>query len=82
MGSVSYYVPIAFQRDEGGELVALEPFEAHISIAAVSRTRSLAASEAGAVAFSRTGDPEAGEFADAVVLFTAGEGPEDIAAHH
>jgi hypothetical protein len=41
------------------------------------RARSLAATKAGAVAFSRTGDPNMGEFADAVVLFTAGEVPED-----
>lgn len=31
----------------------------------------------GVIAFSRTGDPELGEFADAVVWFKAGEVPEN-----
>ena len=38
----------------------------------------LAATKAGAIAFSRTGDPNVGEFADAVVLFKAGDVPEDV----
>jgi hypothetical protein len=80
MGSVTYYVAMAFERDEEGELVALEPMESQTSTAAVSRARALAATKAGAVAFSRTGDPEIGEFADAVLLFSAGEVPTDIAA--
>jgi len=76
--STTYYVAMAFARDEGGELVALEPVESHTSTAAVSRARALAAKNAGAVAFSRTGDPEQGHFADAIVLFSAGEVPEDV----
>ncbi|GEC17094.1 hypothetical protein NWI01_29860 [Nitrobacter winogradskyi] len=32
----------------------------------------------GAVAFSRTGDPGSGEFADAVVLRSFGEVPDDL----
>ena len=39
---------------------------------------ALAAKNARAVAFSRTGDPEQGHFADAIVLFSAGEVPEDV----
>ena len=45
-------------------------------LAAVARARTLAATKAGAVAFSRTGDPNIGEFAEAVVLYTAGEVPD------
>jgi hypothetical protein len=78
MGVVTYYVAMAFRRDEEGELVALEPVEARSSSAAVSRARSLAATEAGAVAFSRTGDPDIGEFAEAVVLYRQGEVPDEI----
>ena len=33
---------------------------------------------AGAVAFSRSGDPNVGEFDDAVILKTFGEVPEDF----
>lgn len=79
MGTITYYVALGFRRDEEGELVALEPTETQTSSAAVSRARALAAKEAGAIAFSRTGDPDVGEFADAVVLFREGEVPNDIA---
>jgi len=43
------------------------------AIAATSRARSLADSKAGVIAFARSGDPDIGEFADAEVLFKAGE---------
>jgi hypothetical protein len=36
-------------------------------------------SERGAVAFSRSGDPNIGEFDDAVILKTFGQVPEDFA---
>jgi len=76
MGNITYYVAMGFRRDEEGELVALEPVEARSSNAAVSRARSLASKEAGAVAFYRTGDPDAGEFQDAVILWQDGEVPD------
>ena len=77
MGTITYYVAMGFDRDEEGELVALDPMEAGSPSIAISRARSLASSKAGAIAFSRTGDPDVGEFQDAVVLFKAGEVPED-----
>ena len=77
MGSITYYVAMAFERDGEGELIALEPMEVRSPSAAVSRAKTLAATKAGAVAFARTGDPDLGEFQDAVVLFKAGEVPDD-----
>jgi hypothetical protein len=58
----------------------MEPMESQSSTQAVSRARALAATKAGAVAFSRTGDPDVGEFADAVVLFKADEVPDELPA--
>ncbi len=80
MGNVTYYVAMGFERDPEGELAAMDPAECQSSSQAISRARSLAASKAGAVAFSRTGDPNIGEFTDAVVLFSAGEVPDEIPA--
>lgn len=77
MSNVTYYVAMGFIRDEASELVAMDPVEVQSSSQAISRPRSLAATKAGAVAFSRTGDPNLGEFAAAVVLFKAREVPED-----
>ena len=39
----------------------------------------LAADNAGAIAFSRAGDPDIGEFDDAVILAKFGEVPDDPA---
>jgi hypothetical protein len=47
---------MAFERIDG-VVVAMDPVEAQFSTQAISRARSLAAKKAGAVAFSRTGDP-------------------------
>jgi hypothetical protein len=49
---------------------------------AIMRAERLARTEGniGAVAFSRTGDPGSGEFADAVLLKTFGEVPGDLSA--
>ena len=77
MGSVTYYVAMGFERDQAGDLVAMAPMESRTLSAAVARARSLAATKVGAIAFSRTCDPDLGEFADAVVLFTQGEVSED-----
>jgi hypothetical protein len=78
MSNITYYVAMGFERDEAGEIVALAPMEAQSSGAAVARARSLAATKAGAIAFSRTGAPNIGEFADAVVLFKARDVPADV----
>jgi hypothetical protein len=54
----------------------LKPGEAHKvlnPIIAERRGRALAVGHAGALAFSRTGDPALGEFQDAVVLAQFGE---------
>ena len=77
MPKITYYVVIAFNRDEQGELVGESPIELPNAPMAISRAKSFAATRVGAIAFSRTGDVELGEFADAVVLFKAGDVPDD-----
>ena len=79
MSNVTYYVAMGFELIDG-DLVAMDPAECQSSTQAISRARSLAAKKAGAVAFSRTGDPNIGEFSDAVVLFSAGDVPDEISA--
>ncbi len=78
MASVTYYAVLPFVRDEDGNLCPDEAVECQSSAGAAVRARALAAVKAGAVAFSRTGDPEAGEWADAVVLTRVGETPADL----
>jgi len=75
MTSVTYYVALAFTRSEDGDIVACEPKEARSSSQAIRMADTLATTDGncGAIAFSRTGDPAMGDFADAVILKTVGE---------
>jgi hypothetical protein len=47
---------------------------------AIKGRRNVTGSNAGAVAFKRAGDPNVGEFSDAVVLKKFGDVPEDLSA--
>jgi hypothetical protein len=61
MAEVTYFVALPFVRTDDG--------------AAVRRAAALALVHAGAVAFTRSGDPATGVFADAVVLASHGSVP-------
>jgi hypothetical protein len=82
MPDLTYHVVLPFRLDAEGELVAGEAAEAPNAASAVSRAERLALSErdgvCGAVAFSRSGDPATGEFADAIVLKRFGAVPADL----
>jgi hypothetical protein len=78
MATVTYYVALAFARGEDGALVPLEAAECPNARVAIARARSLAVVGPGAVAFSRTGDPDVGEFQPAEVLGRFGEVPDDL----
>jgi hypothetical protein len=70
---VTYHVVIAFDRDVEGDLKLGEAREVMSPIVAERRARALGLEHAGALAFSRTGDPAVGEFQDAVILARFGE---------
>lgn len=80
MPSVTYYVALPFVRTADGELMTGEAREcasAGVAIAA-ARGMALRSDAAGAVAFSRTGDPALGEFSDAELIEKFGEVAEDL----
>jgi hypothetical protein len=71
--SDAYYVVVPFDRTQEGDICP-GPAQVVISAdAARRRARTLAGAHAGAIAFSRAGDPVTGEFADAIVLARFGE---------
>ena len=80
MASVTYYAVLPFVRDEDGNLCPDEAVECQSLAGAASRARALAVTKAGAVAFSRTGDPDIGDFSDAVIIATVGDVPPDLEA--
>ena len=71
--SITYHVVVPFARDEEGNLLALEPAEAPNAESATRRARAAAAKHVGALAFSRTGDPNTGDFGDATLTASFGE---------
>lgn len=72
---LTYYVALPFIRNEEGELVPGEAQDRQSVSSAESLARRLAETAAGAVAFSRTGEPATGDFEDAVVIRSFGEVP-------
>ena len=73
----TYYVAIQFVRHPDGSLVAQRPVECADADAAVACAKTMTREAAGAVAFSRTGDSDRGEFDPAVVLARFGDVPDD-----
>lgn len=74
-----YYVALPFVQIDGG-LAPGEPAECPHAAAAIRRAQAMSNDDlnAGAVAFSRQGSPELGEFEDAVILKAFGEVPDDF----
>jgi hypothetical protein len=75
-----FYVALPFIPVEEGGLAPGQPLECPNASAAIYRAEAMARNEryAGAVAFSRRGDPDVGEYEDAEVLRTFGEVPDDF----
>jgi len=80
MADITYYVALPFLQDDAGSLIAGAAEECQSSSSALRRAEMLsrAAGHIGAVAFSRSGDPMAGEFSDAKLLKTFGQVPDDL----
>lgn len=76
---VTYYVALPFVMADDG-LALGEAVECLSANAAVMRAEALSRKPgcAGAVAFSRTGDPSSGDFGDANIIRKFGEVPDDL----
>ena len=77
--SVTYFVALPFIRTEDG-CAAGEGQECHNEGAAIRRAEAMSRdpANAGAVSFKRSGDPNIGEFSDAVLLKKFGDVPNDL----
>jgi len=72
--AVTYCVALPFIRTEDGAA----PGEARSAKAKPPRGNVTRSCQCGAVAFKRAGDPNVGEFSDAVVLKKFGNVPNDL----
>lgn len=77
--SVTYYVALPFVRADDG-CAPGEAQECQSEAAAIRRADAMSRDpvNVGAVAFKRAGDPNVGEFSDAVVLKKFGDVPDDL----
>lgn len=73
---VTYFVVQSFQQGNKGFLIPDEPREAQGRGQALLWAQRLAAERAGALAFSRTGDPATGEWDDAEIICRLGLVPD------
>jgi hypothetical protein len=78
--SVTYYVALPFIRTEDGGTAPGTAQECQSEGAAIRRAEGMSRHPAnvGAIAFKRSGDPNVGEFSDAMVLKRFGDVPEDL----
>jgi hypothetical protein len=76
-----YYVALPFVMADDG-VAPGEAVECTSANAAVMRAEALSRKPgcAGALAFSRTGDPATGEFGDATLIRKFGDVPDDLSA--
>jgi hypothetical protein len=82
MPEITYFAVLPFSRTEDGDFLA----EAAIEVRSPEQARATAwrmgtVAERGAVAFSKTGDPQLGQWQDAVILGRYGDVPDDLAPY-
>jgi hypothetical protein len=75
---VTYFVVQPFEMSAKGRYKVGQPVQAQSADQALRRAERLAKEQGGAIAFSRKGDPEFGDFEDAVLLGRFGEVPDDF----
>jgi hypothetical protein len=79
MPSVTIHVVQAFEQREDG-IAAAEPKACQSAFAARALAKRLASTHAGVIAWSRTGDPELGDWGPSVELIRSGIIPDDFEA--
>jgi hypothetical protein len=79
MPEITYFAVLPFSRTEDGDFLAEAAIEMRSADQARATASVTAGIERGAVAFSKTGDPQLGEWQDAVILGRYGDVPDDLA---
>ena len=75
---ITYFAVLPFSRTEEGDFLAESAIEVRSADQARATASRMAGTGRGAVAFSKTGDPQLGEWDDAVILGRYGDVPDDI----
>jgi hypothetical protein len=78
---ITYFAVVPFSRTNDGDFLAEAAIEVPNADQARMTARRMAGTNRGAIAFSKTGDPQLGEWADAVILGRYGDVPDDLAPY-
>ena len=81
MSRITYFAVLPFSRDADGDFLAEAAIDVRSAAVAKGTAARMAVAERGAVAFSKTGDPQLGEWDDAVILGRYGDVPDDLAPY-
>lgn len=77
-GAVTHFVVQAYRKGKRGKIEAEEPKVARDENNCLAMAERLALSRHAVIAFSRTGDPDTGDFDDPVILATHGAVPDHL----
>jgi hypothetical protein len=72
---------LPFSRTEDGDFLAMAAIEVRSAVEARAIAARMEDPARGAVAFSKTGDPQLSEWKDAVILGRYGDVPDDLAPY-
>jgi hypothetical protein len=81
MAEITYFAVLPFSRTVDGDFLAEAAIEVRSPQQAKATAALMAGTDRGAVAFSKTGDPQLGEWQDAVILGRFGDVPDDLAPY-
>ena len=81
MPRLTYFAVLPFARDADGDFIAEAAIEVRNADQARSTASRMEGQGKGAIAFAKTGDPQLGEWDDAVILGRYGDVPDDLAAY-
>ena len=78
MAEITYFVVVPFQETENG-LVADQGIQCPSERSAIAQARGTVSKGAiGAIAFRRSGDPNIGEYGEAVLICKEGDLPDGV----
>jgi hypothetical protein len=81
MPVITYFVVLPSSRAEEDDVLAEAAIEVRSAVEARATAARIAGADRGAVAFSKIGDPQFGEWQDAVILCRNGDVPDDLAPY-
>ena len=81
MPLITYFAVLPFSRSEDGDFIAEAAIEVRSHEQAKATAMRMAGADRGAVAFTKTGDPQLGDWNDAVILGRYGDVPDDLAPY-